>query len=252
MSQAAISLTAGVGYAPAVSGQGCLGLLVLDTQFPRPTGDLGLAESYPVPVLRVVVKGAWPDKVVGTKAGMRKAFLVEAFKRAVIQLQRQGAWAITTSCGFLVLLQKELQGVCTVPVETSSLLQLPRLLLQEPQVGVLTISASALGEEHLRSAGVARERLRDVVVQGVPPQSEFVSAILNNRPHMNLELARADVVAAARALKARAPTLTTVVLECTNLPPYAAAITEATGLRTVTLLDSARLFKPFAPTPVLP
>ena len=128
MSQAATHLAAGLGHTQAVSGQGCLGLLMLDTQFPRPAGDLGLAASYPVPVLRVVVHGAWPAKVVGSKAGLRKAALVEGFKRAVIQLQRQGAWAITTSCGFLVLLQKELQGVATVPVETSSLLQLPRLL----------------------------------------------------------------------------------------------------------------------------
>ena len=246
MSQAATHLAAGLGFTQAVSGQGCLGLLLLDTQFPRPAGDLGLAASYPVPVLRVVVHGAWPAKVVGSKAGLRKAALVEGFKRAVIQLQRQGAWAITTSCGFLVLLQKELQGVATVPVETSSLLQLPRLLAEQAQVGVLTISSAALSEEYLRSAGVPRERLADVVVQGVPAQSEFASAILNNRAEMDIDRARADVVAAAVALKARAPGLTTVVLECTNMPPYAQAITQATGLRAVSLLDSVRLFKPFA------
>jgi hypothetical protein len=37
-------------------------------------------------------------------------------------LQDAGCSAITTSCGFLVLLQRELQEVAAIPVVTSSLL----------------------------------------------------------------------------------------------------------------------------------
>ena len=226
-----------------------LGLLLLDTQFPRPPGDLGLAESYSVPVRRAMVHGAWPALVVQSKAGLRKARLVEPFQNAVRQLRREGAIAIATSCGFLVLLQRELQATVDVPVETSSLLQLPGLLEAENQVGVLTIHAAQLGQEHLRCAGVPRERLRDVLVEGVDPSGEFANAILGNRASMDLTRAQADVVAAAMRLKAQAPQLSTVVLECTNMPPYAHAITAATGLRTISLLNSKRLFKPFATVP---
>ena len=49
---------------------------------------------------------------------------------------------------------------------------------------------------------------------------------------INLEPAAADVLAAAVALKNREPTLTCVVLECTNMPPYRAAIKAATGMKT--------------------
>ena len=226
-----------------------LGILMLDTQFPRPLGDLGNPESYPVPVIRAVAPGAWPDKVVQSQAGLRQARLVDVFAGLARQLQRDGALAITTSCGFLVLLQQELQAAVDVPVETSSLLQLPGLLAQQPQVGVLTISASRLGDEHLRCAGVPRGRLRDVLVEGVDAQGEFASAILGNRSRMDLARAQADVLAAALRLRARAPGLRTVVLECTNMPPYAAAITAATGLRTVSLLQSRRLFQPFEAKP---
>jgi hypothetical protein len=66
---------------------------------------------------------------------------------------------ITTSCGFLVLLQRELQAAVNVPVVTSSLLQLPALLGREPCVGVRAISAEHLGHEHLLSAGVPKARL---------------------------------------------------------------------------------------------
>ena len=223
-----------------------LGILMLDTQFPRPVGDLGRAESWPVPVIRAVVRGAWPERVVQSKAGLRQARLVDAFLALARQLQRDGAAAITTSCGFLVLLQKELEAAVDVPLVTSSLLQLPELLRSQARVGVLTISAQQLGAEHLRSAGVARGRLPDVLVEGVDPRGEFAGAILGNRSSMDRAKAETDVLAAARRLKSRAPDLSTVVLECTNMPPYAQAITQATGLRTVSLLQSVRLLQPFA------
>jgi hypothetical protein len=205
-----------------------------------------------VPTRQVIVKGAWPEKVVQTAMSMRANKLVAPFSAMVRQLELQGALAITTSCGFLVLLQRELQATVRVPVVTSSLLLLPELLARERQVGVLTISASRLGQEHLRCAGVARDRLGDVLVQGVAPDSAFVRAILGNQPQMDLQQAQADVLAAALALKVRAPHLSTVVLECTNMPPYASAIEAQTGLRTVSLLQAQALFKPFQVTAATP
>jgi hypothetical protein len=228
---------------------GFLGIVMLDTRFPRPPGDIGNPDSFPVPTRRVVVEGAWPEKVVQTAAGLRANKLLVAFSRMVRQLERDGAAAITTSCGFLVLLQRELQAAVKVPVVTSSLLLLPGLLASEGRVGVLTISARRLEPAHLRSAGVPRDRLGQVVLQGVDPSGEFAGAILGNRPAMDLARAESEVVAAAQALKARAPDLRTVVLECTNMPPYAGAIAQATGLRPLSLLDSAALLKPFGGRP---
>jgi hypothetical protein len=222
-----------------------LGVVMLDTRFPRPAGDLGNRASYPVPVNIRVVRGIWPDKVVQSAAGLRAGQIGPMFAAIVQALAREGAAAITTTCGFLVLLQNELQAAAPVPVITSSLLLLPKLLAALPRVGVLTISAASLSKEYLRAAGVPRERLGDVVVQGVDPKGEFVTRILGNQPELDLALARADVVAAALALKAREPSLTDVVLECTNMPPYRDAILDATGLKTWCLLDDESLFRPW-------
>jgi hypothetical protein len=52
---------------------------------------------------------------------------------------------------------------------------------------------------------------------------------MENRTHMDFEAAQKNVVSAALLLKQKAPDLKHVVLECTNLPPYAGAIEEATG-----------------------
>ena len=151
-----------------------------------------------------------------------------------------------------VLLHKELQAAVKVPVISSSLMQLPRLLAQEQQVGVLTISAASLDKEHLRAAGVPRERLTDVIVQGVNPKGEFATRILGNQPELDLEKAAQDVVDAALALKQRAPGLRSVVLECTNMPPYRQGIEQATGFKTFSLADDDRLLKPFRQAVPLP
>jgi hypothetical protein len=193
-------------------------------------------------VHREIVRGVWPEKVVQSAASLRQARIVPGFQAVVRNLERRGARAITTSCGFLVLLQKELQAVSRVPVVTSSLLLLPSLLASQQRVGVLTISASSLGKEHLRCAGVPSARLADVVVQGVGAQSEFVTRILGNQTQLDVVQAERDVVDAALALQARAPDITTVVMECTNMPPYQAAVESATGLKMLWLTNIPRLW----------
>lgn len=227
------------------SAAGFLGIVMLDTRFPRLPGDIGHPDAFDVPVNRRVMRGIWPDKIVQSAAGLRAGRVLPGLVTVMRAFERDGARAITTSCGFLVLLQKELQAAVKVPLITSSLMQLPRLLAAEGSVGVLTISASKLGTEYLRAAGVTKERLKDVVVQGVDPKGEFATAILGNRETMDIEKATLEVVAAAIALKQREPSLQSVVLECTNLPPYRAAIEALTGLKTWALTDDVRLLRPW-------
>ncbi|MFM7331941.1 MAG: aspartate/glutamate racemase family protein [Brachymonas sp.] len=220
-----------------------LGIIMLDTQFPRPLGDVGHPETFGVSTHKDVFKGVWPARVVASAASLRQARLVPGFQGMVRSMQMRGVQAVTTSCGFLVLLQKELQAVTKLPVVTSSLLLLPALLRQEQKVGVLSISASSLGQEHLRAAGVPKERLKDVIIQGMPAQGEFVMKILGNQPTLDIAQAEQEAIAAALALKERAPGLRSLVLECTNLPPYQAAIEAATGWKVFSLQTDPRLRK---------
>ena len=221
--------------------RGFLGVLTLDTRFPRLPGDIGNPASFGFPALTRVVRGARPDQAVQSAAAQRAADLFAPFCAAMRDLESMGASAITTSCGFLVLLQDRLQAAAKVPVVTSSLLFLPELLASRPRVGVLTISAQHLGEEFLAAAGVPEARMRDVIVEGVAPDGEFARTFLGNRSVLDVVQARRDVVDAARRLCAREPSLTDIVLECTNMPPFAGAVVQATGLRCRSLLQSERL-----------
>ena len=199
---------------------GCLGVLMLETRFPRLAEDIGNAASLPLPMLHRTVAGASPRRVVH---GQDRTLLAP-FIAAGLSLIAEGATALTTSCGFLVLFQDELQDALPVPVWTSSLLKLPEL--QRP--GVLTVDADALGPAHLRAAGAEP----GVPVEGLAPGCHLQQTLLDDRPELDRQRAEADAVAAALRLVTRHPEIDSIVLECTNLPPYAEAIARATG-RTV-------------------
>ena len=62
------------------------------------------------------------------------------------------------------------------------------------------------------------------------PDSPFHATLLDNRPELDAGLAEAATVAAALRLAHRHPEVGAIVLECTNMPPYAEAVRGATGL----------------------
>lgn len=203
-----------------------LGILMLDARFPRIPGDMGNAGTWPFPVLYRVVKGATPERVVLQGA----SGLLDDFLEAAQDLVDQGAEAITTNCGFLTLFQRELAARVQVPVATSSLLQVPWVQAMLPpgkRVGLVTVSASTLSPAHLDAAGVPR----DIPVAGTEHGQEFFRVLIRaEKEDMDVDLARCDVVEAGRALVARHPEVGAIVLECTNMPPYAAAMQAELGL----------------------
>ncbi len=202
-----------------------VGILMLEARFPRIPGDMGNATTWPFPVLYKVVRDASPDRVVRRRA----EGLLDAFIAAARELIADGADGITTNCGFLALFQREIADAVGVPVATSSLMQVPlvdRMLPKGKRAGVLTISASTLTPEHLAGAGCPP----DVPVGGTEGGREFTRVILGNEPELDVEAARRDNVEAALALVDRHPELGAIVLECTNMVPYAADISAATGL----------------------
>lgn len=204
-----------VGTGP---GDGFLGVLMLATRFPRPVGDVGHPASWSIPVRFRVVDGATPARVV-PDGGDRA--LLRPFIEAARALAGEGARAITTSCGFLVRWQSELQSAVPVPVWTSSLLALPAL--KAP--GVLTVAAGHLGAVELRAAGARA----DTPVEGLTDGCALQRTLLRDLPELDGAVAEAETVAAARRLVARHPEVRSVVLECTNLPPYAEAVRQAVG-----------------------
>jgi hypothetical protein len=200
-----------------------LGILMLDTQFPRILGDVGNPDSWPFPVRFSVVPGATPDAIVCDD--------IEPFVQAFIDVGRElvgaGCTGIATTCGFLALIRPRLSAALGVPVAASALEQVRQvqaILPPNQTVGILTISAATLTAAHLIAADVPP----GCPVQGTDGSS-FSKSILGNLTTLDVEAARQDMVRAARCLIEEHPDVGAIVLECTNMVPYAPDIAAATG-----------------------
>ncbi len=215
-----------------------VGILMLDAQFPRIPGDMGNALTWPFPVHYRIVRGANPDHVVRRGA----VGLLDHFIDASRALVADGADGITTNCGFLSLFQEELASALNVPVVTSSLMQVAMVNATLPKgrrAGILTISGTSLTQEHLDKAHVPSGTPIETTEGG----REFTRVILGDETQLDLELAQADNVQAALRLQASHEDLGAIVLECTNMCPYAHAITDATGLPVFSMVDLVNWFQ---------
>jgi hypothetical protein len=224
-----------------------VGILMLEARFPRIPGDMGNALTWPFPVQFKVVRDASPDRVVRNRA----EGLLPAFIDAARDLVADGVDGITTNCGFLSLFQDELAAAVPVPVATSSLMQVGMvnaLLAPSRCAGVLTISASSLTEAHLAAAHVPP----DTPIGTTEGGREFTRAILGNEDALDVDAARDDNVQAARRLVADNPRIGALVLECTNMIPYAPAIRAATGLPVFTMGSFVTWFQSGLVPPVYP
>ncbi|MBX2836037.1 MAG: hypothetical protein KTR35_04210 [Gammaproteobacteria bacterium] len=210
----------------------CIGVLMLNTRFPRYLGDIGNPHSFEGPVIHRVVETANVANVV--KSSVVSDELLEDFISASQSLIAEGADIITTSCGFLFAAQDQLQSNLSCPVIASSLIVLPRLLGDGPgtePVGVFTFDSDALSLHGLEN--VDQER---IVVAGLQNTEHFYPVIRNDEEVANFDSMRSDVLSAARQFESSQ--LSAVVLECTNLSPYKKVLQAQLGVPVYDLFDA--------------
>lgn len=199
-----------------------IGILMLESRFPRFRGDIGHPKTFDPPAIVRTVRTASPRRVVEGQA----FGLLDGFVKAAKDLQQAGARLITTSCGFLVLHQAALAGAVDVPLVSSSLLAVPpaarKLRAHGLRPAILTISSENLTRAHLDAAGCPP----DIPIGAPEPDSHFCTQILGNRTTMDKAIARQDVIAAARKLMDCHEGIGALILECTNMPPYASDLAE--------------------------
>jgi Asp/Glu/hydantoin racemase len=205
-----------------------LGILMLDTRFPRLPGDVGNAETWPFAVHYSVVRGAQQDRIMGPTPDPT---MLAPFVDAARELERLGVRAITTSCGFLAIFQRELQASVNVPVLTSALLQVPlvsRLLGPGKRVGVLTERPN-LTDRHFEGVGWSSREI-PVVVAAMPEGAVFPTVFIDNKSEADEAILEREMIALATGCVRENPDVGALVLECTNFVPFANAMRRATGL----------------------
>ena len=204
-----------------------IGILILDAHYPCVPGNVGNASTFPFPVRYKVVKDASIDRLLT----QRDPSLLQPFIDSALELQREGVKAITGACGFMALFQREVSAACRTPIFLSSLLQVPFILQILPRgrrVGVITADSKALTPGHFNAVGITPEM--PVAIGGMEGHTEFRESVLEERGTLDSDLVRNEVVQVARKMVRDYPDIGAILLECSDLPPYASAVQDETRL----------------------
>jgi len=204
-----------------------IGVLCLDTSFTKISGHIRNRTTFDFPVTYKVVEGATAERVV-TQADPR---LLEPFICAAQELEAEGVAAITGACGFLVIFQQQLADAVSVPLYASSLIQLPmvhRMLGTDQKVGLLVAKKHSLTRRHLEAIGGESV---PICIAGMADQPEFREVMLEGRRvELDTDRLRREVLSEVEQLARDNPDMGALVIECTDLVPFAHAIQARTGV----------------------
>ncbi|MEJ5364566.1 MAG: aspartate/glutamate racemase family protein [Desulfosoma sp.] len=200
-----------------------IGILILKASYPCIPGNVGNATTFPFPVRYQAVEGATIDRLLNQQDPSLAGPFIEAAKR----LRDRGVRAVTGACGFMALFQKEVAAALDIPVFLSSLLQIPFIYqVTGRPVGIITANASRLTRKHFQACHVPPEI--PLAIAGMENKQEFREAILEEKGTLDSEKIEREVVEVAEDLVSKNPDVGAILLECSDLPPYAHAVQAAT------------------------
>ncbi len=221
-----------------------IGILRIDYTYPPALGDAAHPNSYYYRTPHATVKGLTFE--AAQAGGPLTSSQRNAMAQAISDLEGQdGVMGIAGDCGFIMHYQREARALCKVPCFISSLLQasmLVSLFADDEYILVLTANGPAL-QPHLpqllRECGVVSQAAQKrFIIAGCEALPGFEAVALGQK--VNVSKVQPHVVKLVQEQAKRQPKIRAVLLECTELPPYADAIREATNLPvldSITLVD---------------
>jgi len=209
-----------------VSAGEAIGILLLDTCVPFIPGDVANASTYSFPVRFQKVEGYTVARALN-----QDATVFDDLLSAAKTLVQQGVRAITGDCGFMGVHQQNLAQEMDVPVFLSSLIQIPfisGMLGPQAKIGIITADAKSVDTNLLQAVGVADAS--GLVVAGLEDQPGFYEFAIEETGVLDTEAVEAEVVSMVRRMVSENPQIRAILLECSLLPPYGAAVQEAVTL----------------------
>lgn len=200
-----------------------LGIIAVKLDYPKLPGNVANACTFDFPVLYREVDFEIEQLFAGDPA--IKQLVIDAAR----DLERQGVRAIIGACGYFAHFQQDVAAAVGVPVFLSSLCQLPMVkagIRREGKIAVFAADGSSLTDELLANVGSDTTRL---IVQNVGDLASFAPIRWGGLELDNGRLTD-DLCDLAQGLCEQHPDIDAILLECSDLPPYAAAIQKAVGL----------------------
>lgn len=212
---------------PQISYGTRIGILLLECYIPYIPGMVGNASTFAYPVRYKVVRGASINRLIYE----RDPRLIQPFVDAGLELVAEGVQAVTANCGFMALFQREMAEALNVPVFMSSLLLVPlisRMLKTDEKVGIVTADSQRIDRELLEAVGISESigiRLADL-----KQCLHFRQSILEEGGTLDADQLEHESVHVVETMIWNDPQVKAIVLECTDIPPFAHAIQAKVGL----------------------
>lgn len=213
-----------------------VGVLVFRNRVPRIPGDAGHAGSFSYPVCYEVIPGGFGDLVKGSPQ------IKKAISEGGKYLVSRGIRAVLGDCGMMSLYQDCMGAELGILFAGSSLCQIPmiwQLLGRQGTIGVITGHSGLLQKEHLYHSGWNEEI--PIVVQGMEEEAHFREIVIDGGYSLVPERMEREVLSAGKKLAGKCPALRAVVLECSNLASYSAALAAHLMLPVFDTMSAANL-----------
>lgn len=210
-----------------------IGIICIKLDYPKIPGNVVNAQTYDFPVLYEIVDFDIERLFEGDPK------LIDMVVESAKKLEAAGVRAIVGACGYFAHFQNKIAESVSVPVFMSSLCQLPMIRLglgDDAKIAVLCANGENLDERILEQIG---ETPNGLVVCDVSELDSFSPIRWGKGILDNAKLA-ADLAKLSKELVDHDPNIECVLLECSDLPPYAYDIQRACGLPVfdfITMID---------------
>jgi Asp/Glu/hydantoin racemase/uncharacterized coiled-coil protein SlyX len=207
-----------------------LGVLRLDYNYPPAAGDIDCPASYGYDVIYRMVPGLTFEMAQSGKMTME---VLKEFKLSVKWLESHGACGITGDCGFMMAFQPIARDVASIPVFMSSMVQCPMVSLaydKFDRIIILTANDKTLKPQKdtlLSACGFNVDDDRFVII-GAQNVDGFDAVAAGEK--VDVERVTPGMVKLCTDAMKKISSIRAIILECTELPPYADALRKETGL----------------------
>ena len=207
-----------------VAGQ-AVGILVIDAWYPMLPGNVANASTYDFPVVYKVLKGASIEQILsGDQA------LLDLIIDGGRELIEQGARAIVGACGSFANYQRQVAKALNVPTFLSVMLQAPLILqgLRDDQrLGVIVASMAAMTEKVFDQCDITNPSR--LILSEAITLPEF-QRMVECKGRFNSHKLKEELVSHVTKFVTEHRDIGAILLQCSDLPPYAWVIQSSVGL----------------------
>ncbi len=235
-----------MNYQQMVSGFPVGIIYINDTNYPMVPGNVNNAYSYDFPVILRTVPSITQERVFAGDPTIAN----DIIEMAQYLIQKEGIRALSSGCGFFGNFQKEIANALDIPVAMSPLVMtswIEALIKDSQKIGVLTANGAAITPKLLEQTGVKNpDRL---IIKDLRHEPEF-SCIMEYRGHFDNNGVCQEVVGKALEILEEDADIGAILLECSDMPPYAQAVQAATQLPVFDFITMIKFLKNSVTQPI--